>query len=851
MGRPANTLVRVRCWVLSRCPNRARPHLQGDLAIILEKILDHYESDDKEMKRRRKPGSGNPTGSAFGKCAAQMVLHRYPLLGKPEEYRARTLMTFEEGDRVEAWLKAMISSLYPGMVGSAQGLTYLDVDLTDEEIAVLRPHIGGDWGDSDRIWGEVRSNFPGGRPRVDEDGRLIARQLNPKAGFILDPVKKKLWAPIYVDFAAKTEDRGHVIVEIKSASDGTFRRAMLGELDASKKAQAAGIVEATGLPFVMIMSRKMTSHLLEISYLPTLAGDVQVRIMKSNRTVEEFRVTPGTDRVATVDGQPASLPPDQEWEIGEVWTPHDPGLLAEIRRRIKVVLLWRPGDSLPREAGPSFRCSKCWGRGTKTCGQCHGTGVTAKLKKTCGPCGGAKTVSCETCAGKGQLDEAPLPPMPCSYSIHAETPVLKADYTWARAEKIAEGDALFGVEEATRPRGRRVTPTVVVAAAARLKETVVITTGRGRIVCSPEHPWLVEMGTRPAEWPCRRREGVRWVKGGAHWREAGEIYPGMLVAHICYPYEALAGMTEDYMAGYICGLVEGDGHVSRVSRAPRVCVAMTDAPALDRLVEFLRAFGVPSRRKTRDLSRQGVKSFKSRKPIEDITFGGRVGAPTTDTILRWALTTPAAAAGYLGGLYDAEGGLQARSLRIYQRDDSPVVPRAIAAAAVLGLDLRVEPWRKGNRGAALRLYTHDGLSGLARFFTITRPAIKRKTSLLGRSLCGSWARVLSVEPGPATPMVDIQTSSKTFIAGGFVSHNCAVKEACYGEPLAATGIEGAFQLLVSEGKAPKWMVKRKAWEKAGLGFVTPPSQRKPELPMLGLPTTTDIEDREAIAAAAE
>ena len=58
---------------------------------------------------------------------------------------------------------------------------------------------------------------------------------------------------------------------------------------------------------------------------------------------------------------------------------------------------------------------------------------------------------------------------------------------------------------------------------------------------------------------------------------------------------------------------------------------------------------------------------------------------------------------------------------------------------------------------------------------------------------------------------------------------CSVKDAaCLGGPLAATGIEDAFRLEVSEGKAPKWLVKRAAWEKAGLSFVTPASQRKPE-----------------------
>ena len=384
--------------------------------MILEKVLDHYENpDNEEMARRRRPGHGNPTGSSFGKCAAQMVLHRYPDLGQPEPYRTRTVINFEEGDRIETWLKDTFAKILPGLVGSAQGLTYFDVDLTDEEVDEIRTMIRAGWGSATRLWGTVIENFKGNRPRINpETGRLTAAVMNPKWGFVLDPVGKKLWAPIFIDFAVKLEDLGHAVVEIKSVSDGTYRRALLGELDASKKAQAAGIVAATGLPFVMLMYRKMTGHLLEIAYLPAGQEDVRVRIMRLNRVVDEYRVPVGTETVLTVDGKRTALPHDQDYEIAEVWTPHDPRLLDEIRQRIKTVLFWRPGKPLPREAGPSFVCEKCGGLGERTCGQCHGTGKTAKLGKPCGPCGGKRTVTCDKCT-QGLLDEAPLPPMPCSY----------------------------------------------------------------------------------------------------------------------------------------------------------------------------------------------------------------------------------------------------------------------------------------------------------------------------------------------------------------------------------------------------------------------------------------------------
>lgn len=818
--------------------------------MLLEKILDRYENeDDEEMVRRRKPGQGNPTGSSFGKCAAQLVLHRYPDVGKPEPYRTRTVLTFEEGDRIEEWFKSQVKAVMPGLVGSAQGLTYLDVDLTDEEIHVFRTMIRAGWNERDRLWGKVIENFSGGRPRIREDGTLVAKSLDKKWGFVLDPIQKKLWAPIFIDFAVKFDDIGHAVVEIKSVADGTFRRAMLGELDASKKAQAAGIVEATGLPFIMLVYRKMTSHLLEIRYLPTPGGDVQVRIMKTSRVVEEFRVKPGTDLVFTPAGEKTALPNDLDWEIGEVWTPHDPALLAEIRARIKVVLLWRPGAALPREAGPSFRCDKCYGAGsrpcgtcdgvgTRTCGHCKGTGQSsAKIPRPCSYClgdGGKATgkagvvkcggcnggveafemsrpgrLRCEKCESTGTLKEAPLPPMPCSYAVPADMPVLMADYSWKAAGKVEAGDAIIAVDEDPpgETRARKIRAAVVEAAAPRRKETVVIETERGTITSSPEHPWLVG-------WP--KGSGFRWV-------EAGRIKPGQRVCWIGEP-SATDTEGEDYMGGYIRGLVEGDGTVQRrLTEAPCVRVAMADVEALERLVWCLQYFGL----------RANLAPFASysRRPMFQVVFGGgikdRLGV--VKRLLAWPLDTREAACGYLGGLYDAEGSLGKWSLRISQISSSPVVGRALAAAEIVGADLMLERYGTKGRKGSLRFVSKRQTADLVRFFSRIRPAIVRKAALDGWSVRRCWVRVLSVAPGPEADLVDLQTSSKTFIAGGFVSHNCAVKEACYGDPLRATGIEEAFRLEVAEGKAPKWMVNKAAWDKAGLSFVTPPSHRKPDL----------------------
>jgi len=68
--------------------------------MLLSGLLDLYERSEDYAKRRH-PGTGNPTGSALGKCAAQMQLLRFPALSNPEPMSARAIMGFEEGDDVE------------------------------------------------------------------------------------------------------------------------------------------------------------------------------------------------------------------------------------------------------------------------------------------------------------------------------------------------------------------------------------------------------------------------------------------------------------------------------------------------------------------------------------------------------------------------------------------------------------------------------------------------------------------------------------------------------------------------------------------------------------------------------
>ena len=391
--------------------------------MLLDKLLDLYEQSDEYAKRRH-PGTGNPTGSALGKCAAALQLLRWPAISNPEPLSARAIMGFEEGDDVERRMLARAKKVYgENLVGFAQAVAYWSVPVTREQALLITERMAMAYKTPGAVWGRVVRGFRPPRVRVREGRSLITPSYpimtDRKTGFVLDPEAEGgdsglLWVPIQIDFSLSHPELGPHIAEIKAVSEYEFRRALLGELSYQKRAQLAAMVDATGLPAFWIIQRKNTQHVLEISYSPSVIGKVRVKLLLNTRREEVFFVD-GPSLVRET-GNDALLPPDEEWTFGEVWTPYDPVILAECRERVVRVLTWDPTQEPYREYGPApFTCEKCRGAGKVVCKQCKGIGETPKTKKPCGPCGGAKTVACEPCGASGQVAERTLPPMPCSY----------------------------------------------------------------------------------------------------------------------------------------------------------------------------------------------------------------------------------------------------------------------------------------------------------------------------------------------------------------------------------------------------------------------------------------------------
>lgn len=238
------------------------------------------------------------------------------------------------------------------------------------------------------------------------------------------------------------------------------------------------------------------------------------------------------------------------------------------------------------------------------------------------------------------------------------------------------------------------------------------------------------------------------------------------------PFYDSPAESQPYRRGYLCGLIRGDGHIGSYR-----CGRPGTAPWIKHGFRLALIDDEPLRRAERYLIAEGVgttafvfqRATRRRREIRAIGNQTKAGVERVRGLIAWPQNPSSQwQAGYLAGIFDAEGSCdRSGALRICNTD-SEILRRAEEALRMLHFDIAIES--TVDRGGLVYLRLRGGAHERIRFFQLTDPVIARKRSLVGRRVASKVDfRVIAVDPlGCSIRVHRVVTSTGDLIAEGAV-----------------------------------------------------------------------------------
>jgi DNA repair photolyase len=350
----------------------------------------------------------------------------------------------------------------------------------------------------------------------------------------------------------------------------------------------------------------------------------------------------------------------------------------------------------------------------------------------------------------------------CPYCASGDTPILMGDGRIRPLAQLRVGDQVYG----TQPVGRyrRYVRSRVLAHWSVIKRAFQISLEDGTtLVTGGDHRFLSDRGWKYVtgkEQGRRRRPHLTCLNK--------LVGTGMFARSVA--------QDEEYRRGYLCGMVRGDAHLGihdyrrdngRPAQVHQFRRALCDMEALVRARNYLMDFEVFT---------SGFE-FQAAVGNRRAMHGIRTGTiANVQAIYRLAAWPPAPTkewmAGFLAGIFDAEGSLSQSAFRI-SNTDAQIIGRIGTCLRAFNFKFAVEHTQHDDRKPIAVVRVTGGLKEHLRFFHTFCPAITRKLDLAGRAVKSTARlRVLSIEPLKAMRLYDITTETRDFIANGVVSHNC-------------------------------------------------------------------------------
>jgi len=350
----------------------------------------------------------------------------------------------------------------------------------------------------------------------------------------------------------------------------------------------------------------------------------------------------------------------------------------------------------------------------------------------------------------------------CPYCMRGDTPILMADGSVRPIAAVVAGSEIYGTVGAGTHR--RYVKTRVLAQWSVIEPAYRISLEDGtELVAGGNHRFLTDRG-----W--------KFVTGTA----AGARQRPHLTGH-----DTLIGTgrfarkmekNSDYKRGYLRGMIRGDAHLvthgdqrmrGNWNNPCQFSLARCDDEASHRAQSYMLDFCVAAHEFA------FAAAGGARRPTRGIRNASRAGCERILSLLAWP---PCASrnwyAGFLAGMFDAEGSFGAGILSI-SNTDRGIADRVGRGLREFGFQFAVEEGRAERVQPVRVARLTGGVGEQLRFFHSLDPATCRNSGIEGRAVPSEAPlRVRSMEPVGTMRLYDITTGTGDFVADGVISHNC-------------------------------------------------------------------------------
>lgn len=362
------------------------------------------------------------------------------------------------------------------------------------------------------------------------------------------------------------------------------------------------------------------------------------------------------------------------------------------------------------------------------------------------------------------------------FCLPPDAPILMGDFTEKRIDDVKIGDIVVGWAQGEDGERRRITRSKVLDTLSKESPLQRVTLSNGDVlVCTPDHRWATGTTFNSEYAYMTLRTGRPSGRGRGTATKVMPVFRGVTPR-----YEE----TDDYKLGYIHGFFRGDGWCTN-TRARRInafrenirwlknsydvgCACKDEEP-ITRIDGYLGDFDVPHRKHLRSDNLWAIGGMSNKYCFDFINSSYR------DSDEWWA--------GFLGGIYDAEGS--GRTIEQFPEVNGVTHDMIGRALSKFGFDFTMTKTRSTFR-------IQGGRVRFLEFWRIANPTLKRKLLPMMYSAGGKFSSggvatqkvlpyVVSIELFPGIHTVHtLTTETGNYVAYGYGSKNCKPRKTPWG-----------------------------------------------------------------------